>query len=232
MKADITLYHCYMARSFRVLWALEELELDYKLELLPFPPRVLKRDYLEINPLGTVPFFMDGETRMTESAAIPHYLASKYGPTPLNVTSDEPGFGDFLNYLHFGEATLTFPQTLVLRYTRLEPPERRLPRAADDYARWFLARLRGVDKVLSKSDYVAAGRFTVADISVGFALLMTKYTGLTEYLPPRVSDYWARLQERKAFKSAADREARAMESAGLAAMPPADKFVLAERRPA
>ena len=47
-------------------------------------------------------------------------------------------------WLHRGEATLTFPQTLVLRYTRLEPKERRNPQVAEDYAKWFAARLRAV----------------------------------------------------------------------------------------
>jgi glutathione S-transferase len=123
----ITLYHCAAARSFRALWTLEELGLSYDLKMLPFPPRLLAEDYLALNPLGTIPLLLDGETRMTESAAIAQYLVTRYGPTPLAVTSDEPAYGAFLNWLHFGEATLTFPQTLVLRYTELEPEERRHP---------------------------------------------------------------------------------------------------------
>ncbi|MDB5657252.1 MAG: glutathione S-transferase, partial [Tardiphaga sp.] len=51
----ITLYHCARARSFRPLWALEELQLPYELKMLPFPPRALAKDYLAINPLGTIP---------------------------------------------------------------------------------------------------------------------------------------------------------------------------------
>ncbi len=115
----ITLYHCVGARSFRPLWMLEELGLPYELKMLPFPPRVLAKEYLAINPLGTIPFMIDGETRMTESAAICHYLGTRYGPTQLVVGVEEPAYGAFLNWLSFGEATLTFPQTLVLRYGRL-----------------------------------------------------------------------------------------------------------------
>ena len=40
------LYHCVSARSFRVLWLLEELRLPYELRMLAFPPRVHQRDYL------------------------------------------------------------------------------------------------------------------------------------------------------------------------------------------
>ena len=137
-----TFHHCVSARSFRALWMLEEIGANYTLKMLPFPPRATARELLLVNPLGTVPAFFDADVRMTESAAICQYLAVRVAPTPLNVEPHEPEFAAFLNYLHFGEATLTFPQTLVLRYSRFESPERCSPQVADDYAKWFLARLR------------------------------------------------------------------------------------------
>lgn len=197
----VTLFHCQDARSFRALWALEELGVPYDLKLLPFPPRVLAPDYLAINPLGTIPFFVDGETKMTESSAILQFLAVRHGG-PLNVPVADSAYGSWLNWLYLGEATLTFPQTLVLRYTRLEPKERRNPQVAEDYARWFMARLRAVDMALETQDYLCAGRFTAADISVGYALLLASTIGLSERFSPAVSAYWARLQERPAFQRA------------------------------
>jgi glutathione S-transferase len=199
-----TLYHCNDARSFRALWALEELRLPYELKLLPFPPRWLKPDYLETNPLGTIPLLIDGDARLTESAAIAQYLATKDGPTPLSVEPGHPDYGAWLNWLHHGEATLTFPQTLVLRYRRLEPPERRLPQAADDYARWFQKRLEeGVGRALADGrEWLCAGRFTAADISVGYALLLAETLRLAGDFPPAVADYWARCQARDGFRRA------------------------------
>ena len=194
----VTLYHCADARSFRALWALEELGVPYELKLLPFPPRALFPSYLEINPLGTIPFFVDGQTQMTESAAIVQYLAAKHGG-PLAVAPDDPAYGEWLNWLHRGETTLTFPQTLVLRYTRLEPKERRNPQVAEDYARWFMARLRSVDAALERADYLCAGRFTAADISVGYALLLAHTLGLNERFSPAINAYWERLAGREAF---------------------------------
>ena len=141
----ITLYHCDGARSFRPLWMLEEMGLPYELKMLPFPPRVFAKEYLAINPLGTIPFMVDGETKMTESSGICYYLGTKYGPTPLVVGQDDPAYGAFLNWMYFSDATLTFPQTLVLRYSQLEPEERRNPQVAGDYAKWFLGRLRAVE---------------------------------------------------------------------------------------
>ena len=51
------LYHCKDARSFRALWALEEMGLDYELINMEFPPRATYPGYLDLNPLGTVPTF-------------------------------------------------------------------------------------------------------------------------------------------------------------------------------
>lgn len=212
----ITLYHCARARSFRPLWALEELQLPYELKMLPFPPRALAKDYLAINPLGTIPLMIDGDTRMTESAAIAQYLVTKYGPSPLAVGVDESDFGAFLNWLHFGEATLTFPQTLVLRYSEMEPEERRQPQVVADYSKWFLARLRVIETLTATSEFLCAGRFTAADISVGYALLLAQRIGLSAQFGPAVTAYWARLQSRDGYLRAVAAENEAGDAQGVA----------------
>ena len=197
----ITLHHCADARSFRALWALEEMRLPYKLELMPFPPRARVPGYRDLNPLGTVPVMFDGDSRMTESSAMCHYLGAKYGPTDLVVRPEEPAFADYLNFLVMGEATLTFPQTIVLRYTRLEPPERRAAQAADDYRVWFLSRLRAASTMTGK-DFVCAGRFTMADISFAYALLLGETLNLEADFPPAITAYWLAMQEREGFRRA------------------------------
>lgn len=198
----ITLYHCVSARSFRPLWLLEELGLPYDLKMLPFPPRALARTYLQENPLGTVPLLVDGDTRMTESAAICQYLATRHSPGVLDVPTEDPAYGAYLNWLHMSDATLTFPQTLVLRYTHFEPAERKQPQVVEDYGRWFLARLRAVDTALQHQDYLCAGRFTAADIAVAYALQLASHLGLDSQFPAAVAAYWARLQQRPAFQRA------------------------------
>jgi glutathione S-transferase len=205
----ITLYHCDAARSFRPLWMLEEMGLAYELKMLPFPPRVFAKEYLGINPLGTIPFMVDGETKMTESSGICHYLGAKYGPTPLVLGPEEPAFGAFLNWMYFSDATLTFPQTLVLRYTQLEPEERRNPQVAGDYAKWFLGRLRAVEAATASAETLCADRFTAADIVIGYALRLAENIGLAKDFGPNVRAYWQRLQQRDGFKRAVAAEQRA-----------------------
>lgn len=198
----IDLYHCADTRSFRALWALEEMKLPYRLHMLNFPPRLHHPEYVQKNPLGTVPLLIDGEVQMTESAAIPHYLATRYGPSQLAVTPDETDYGLWLDWLHRSEATLTFPQTIVLRYSQMEPEERRLPQAVGDYTQWFLSRLRHVTRALQDRDYLCANRFTMADLCVGFALLSAEALGLSHKFSPEIQSYWDRLKTRPAFIAA------------------------------
>jgi glutathione S-transferase len=201
---------------------LEELGLDYELRMLPFPPRVKQRTYLELNPLGTVPALFDGSVRMTESAAICQYLAAKYSPGVMDVAVHEPDFGAYLNFLHFGEATLTFPQTLVLRYRHFEPPERRQPQVAEDYAKWFLARLRTLEQRLSTQPYLCAQRFTAADVSVGYALLLAQHLELGDALTPAVRAYWHELQGREGFERAMQAQQLAAAAQGVSTLPAPD----------
>lgn len=211
----ITLHHCVSARSFRPLWLLEELGLPYTLRMLPFPPRTLARHFLADNPLGTVPLLVDGDTRMTESAAICQYLAARHSPGALDVAVSDPAYGAYLNWLHLGEATLTFPQTLVLRYAHFESTERRQPQVASDYRRWFLARLRAVEAALQTQDHLCAGRFTAADVSVGYALLLGQHLDLAPQFAPAVQAYWARLQLRPAFQRALQAQHQAALAQGV-----------------
>jgi glutathione S-transferase len=156
---------------------------------------------------------------MTESSGICHYLGTRYGPTPLLVGADEPAFGAFLNWMYFSDATLTFPQTLVLRYSQLEPEERRNPQVAGDYAKWFFGRLRAVEAATATAQTLCAGRFTAADIVIGYALRLAGNIGLAGNFGPHVAAYWQRLQARDGFKRAVAAETLAGDQQKVARWP-------------
>ncbi|MGO4327140.1 glutathione S-transferase family protein [Cupriavidus sp. 2TAF22] len=196
------LYHCARSRSFRPLWMLEELQIPYALHLLPFPPRVRAREYLTVNPLGTVPLFIDGAVRMTESSAICQYLADVYAPDRLGIRPGDAAYARYLNFLSFGEATLTFPLAVFMRYSRLEPDARKLPQAATDYKRFFLGRLRGVEAIVGEGEYICGDRFTAADISIGYALQFAAMNGLENEFPVAVARYYERLRARAGYQRA------------------------------
>ena len=199
------LYHCPDARSLRPLWTLEELGVDYELVNMEFPPRFTYPGYLDISPTGTVPAFIDGDLTMTESTGICQYLVDKFGPTDLAVRPDEPEYGEYLNWLFRSDATYTFPQTVVLRYT-VQEPDKGMDQAAEDYAIWYHSRLRSLEAALEGKDYLVADRFTIADIAVHYALFLGVSLGLDERYKPNCRRYLESLMERDAFKRAREKQ--------------------------
>ena len=148
-------------------------------------------------------------------AAIAQYIVTNYGPSPLEVGVDEPAYGAYLNWLHFGEATLTFPQTLVLRYTEMEPEERRKPQVAADYAKWFLGRLRAIERFIGNSETLCAGRFTAADIRSASRCCWRRF-GFSPQFGPAVTAYWPRLKQRDGYLRAVAAETLAGEQQKVA----------------
>ncbi len=198
------LHHCKGARSFRCLWAVEEAGFPVELKIWPFPPRAFAKEFKEINPLGTVPAWQEAGMMLTESGAICQRIAQG---TPLEVLADEADYWPYMNWLHRSDATLAFPLAIMLRYTRVEPPERRLAQAVEDYKGFFLGRAKSIETALEDGrDWLVAGRFTIADICVGYAVHLSSGFRLVEELGPRTQDWYGRLTERPSFAAAIARE--------------------------
>lgn len=199
----IKLWHCEASRSLRPLWTLEEMGLEYELEILPFPPRFMKREYLELNSLGTIPYMEDGDMNMTESTGMCHYLVEKYQQHDFGLKPDHPEYGDYLNWLYHSDATLMFPQTIYVRYSLLEPEERKQPQTAEDYRKWYLSRLKRLNKHLIDREFLCGNRFTIADIAIAYSLYFGELFGISDDYEPQVKDYLNRMKERPAFVRAA-----------------------------
>ena len=77
----------------------------------------------------------------------------------------------------------------MLRYTRLEPEERRIPQVVEDYSIWYLSRLRSVEMALEGKDYLVGDKFTMADVAVHYALFLGRSLGLDERYKPNCKRY-------------------------------------------
>ena len=186
------------SRAIRPIWTAEEMGLDYELTMMPFPPRVFMKEYLDVNMLGTIPYLTDGDVKMTESVAMAQYLVEKYGPTDLRVSSDEPDYPSYLNWLFHSDATLTFPQTVVLRYKLQEPGV--ADAAVDGYSRWFVSRLKLLETTLEDREYLCSDRFTIADICVSYAITLADSLGIEQAFKPNIKRWTDMLFEREAYK--------------------------------
>ena len=193
----IKIYATENSRAIRPIWTAEEMDLGYELIMMPFPPRILMKEYLDINILGTVPYMIDGNIKMTESVAISQYFVEKYGPTVLQVTPDEEDYPNYLNWLYHSDATLTFPQTVVLRYKFQEPGV--ADAAVEGYSRWFVSRLKLLEQSLENKEYLCSDRFTLADICVSYAINLAEALGIEQALKPNIKRWSENLFSRPAF---------------------------------
>lgn len=207
------LYTCARSRGLRATWAAEEAGVPIDLKILPFPPRYLAPEYLAINPLGTVPLLVDGASQLTESCAIAHYLATRTGYTDLAIAPGEADYAEYCDYTYHADATITFPQTVYMRFCLFEK-DKGLQEAGQAYAKWFHKRLVKVEQRLEGREFLCADRFTVADICVGYALILAQSVGLDDGVPQSLKDYRARLTARPAYLRAFERE-----EAGRKALP-------------
>jgi glutathione S-transferase len=196
-------YHSGNTRSRRVLWVLEELGVAYEGRPVKFPAKLMQPEFLEISPTGMLPAFQDGDVTLTESMAICEYLAVKHGGLSLTVGADEPGYADYLQYLHYGEASLATMVAPIVRYTLLVPEAQRQPAVVADYRQIFIERLEPIRRTLADGrKYLAAGRFTLADVSVGYALMLATLLGMGEALTGDLKAYDDRLRARPAYAKA------------------------------
>lgn len=198
----ITVYHMRGARGVRILWCCEEMGLPYDVTIVGFgekPP-----EYAALNPAGTIPVMVDGETVIVESIAAIQYLAARHGPTDLVVRPDEPDFADYLQFVMLGEAGLSAPMSAVVAAKLIHGIED-AGSVGQVILDGFERRLALVERQLADGrEFLVGGRLTLADISVAFPIgVATGVLRLGDRIPAIVQTYRRRLFQREAFRRAA-----------------------------
>lgn len=197
----LKVYHAQGARSLRVLWLCEEMGVPYETaEASFFKP---SEEFKSVNPLRTVPAMTDGDVRMIESVAMMIYIMAKHGPTDLEVKPNEPGYADYLQYLMFGEAGIAAYGNPLVATRFLAPDEQKQNWTVTYLENAIVKRLEFVCDRLGDKQFVAANRFTAADISVAYIVAASKFAGIDERVPPRMRAYYDNLAQRPAFQRAA-----------------------------
>jgi glutathione S-transferase len=197
----LKIYHSQGARSLRVLWLCEEMGVPYETaEASFFKP---SDEFKAVNPLRTVPAMVDGDVSMIESVAMMIYIMAKRGPTDLEVKPNEAGYGDYLQYLMFGEAGLAAYGNPLVGTRFMAPDDQKQNWTATYLKGAILKRLKFVGQRLGGRPYVAANRFTAADISIAYIATGAKFAGIDEEIPASVKTYVENLWQRPAYQRAA-----------------------------
>ena len=202
----LTVYHLVNSRSERIVWLVEELGVEY--ELVKFErdpetgraPEPLKR----LHPFARSPLVRDGAQLLAESGAIVETLAGRYGPGTLAVAPEEEDYPRYLHWLHFAEGSSMFQLVLAMFLSGELGGE---PHAlAPAMASGLDEQFRYIDGELASRTFLAAERFTAADIMMAYGLILAHGRGqLAGH--ERASAYVERLMARDAYRRAVERTA-------------------------
>jgi glutathione S-transferase len=199
----ITVHHLNDSRSQRILWLLEELGLDYRIERYQrnAQTRLAPPELKAVHPLGKSPVITDDGRTIAESAAIVDYLIRRHGGGRLQPKPETPAYDDYVQWLHYAEGSAMLPLLLHLYVGRLGDAGAPLrPRIESEIAN----HLGYVDGALEARNFLLGNDFTGADIQMSFVAEVAGVFGKRASYPSL--DAWTkRLHERPAYKAALER---------------------------
>lgn len=185
-----------LVRDLRVRWALEETGLPYRVHSTPFRER--GADHFAAQPFGQVPWLTDGELTIFESGAILLHLGER---SSVLIPTDPHGRADALQWVIAALNSVDLPCQPWALFRFMGLPG--LSPEAEFVEKFLTARLTRLEAVLSTREWLAAGRFTVADLLMADVLRqVNQFEGLADY--PSCRAYVERLTARAAFKKAYD----------------------------
>lgn len=198
----ITLHHLEKSRSQRILWLLEELELDYEVVVYQRDPVSMAAPDLlsKVHPLGKAPILTDGELTIAESGAIIEYLIEHYDPLDRLKPSNGQALLDYRYWLHFAEGSLMPLLVMKLVFTKMtsspmpffvKPIAKSISQKVQSafVTPRITPQLQFIDKTLEKSTWLTGESLTGADIQMSFPLIaassridLSKYPNIVRFI--------------------------------------------------
>ena len=189
-------------RAGRVVWLLEELGLEYEVNIMPFTKEGLKSlEHRARHALGRVPVLEDGDISIFESGAIIDYVLERHKNGGLKPSSDAPEFPFYLQWYHYCEGMVMPPMNQIVVQTILLPPDRRDETVLNQAKNLLTKSLAPVNENLADKDYLI-GDFSAADIMLGHSCFMANRLGCVNDEMLNIKDYVARIADRSAFQIA------------------------------
>src|ERR1044072_2578755 len=149
-------------RDLRLRWACEEAGLAYAVRTIPFEDR--ETNDLARQPFGQGPFLDDGGLKMFETGAALLHLVRK---SDRLMPPDPAGEAETLQWTI---AALNSIEMVSVPWWFLE-----VSGAEDNHLTgWLESRLAHMEGVLEEREWLAAGRFTVADLLMADVLRVGK----------------------------------------------------------
>lgn len=175
-------------RDLRLRWACREAGLPYRVRTVAFDGR--ETNHLDRQPFGQVPYLDDGALRLFESGAALLHLAQKNSALMPQEAQDAA------DTLQWTIAALNSLEMVTVPWWFLTLSGSTENGLTD----WMRRRLAHVERELSGRDWLAAGRFTLADLLMADVLRVPKVRAFGDR--PATEAYVARITDRPAFRMA------------------------------
>lgn len=210
--AMITVHHLNKSRSHRIIWLLEELEINYQLITYERDPKtwLAPPEYKRLHPMGTSPTITDGNLVLTESGAIIEYILQKYGQGRLKPEEGSLPWVEYIYWLHFAEGTLM--PMLILKLIMatvhkrspffIKPITNRIKQSINNklISPRLHTQMAYIESVLVNDTWLAGDEFTAADIQMAVPLIWASRDPQLMKDKPYIQGYLERAQARPAFK--------------------------------
>lgn len=192
--SDLIFYTNPMSRGQIVRWALEEVGVEYRQEIVEYGPTMKSKPYADINPMGKVPAIVHNGNAITECAAICAYLADAFPAAGLAPALDQRH--DYYRWMFYAAGPL---ESAVSNNSLGFHTSDEQTRTAG-YGSYDLV-MKVVDDLLSQQSYACGESFTMADVYLGSQI---DWGLMFKTLPERESfnAYAERLRDREAYKKA------------------------------
>ena len=213
----IIVHHLNNSRSQRILWLLEELGVEYRIQRYERAPKTMLAppELRAVHPLGKSPVISDGELTLAESGAIIDYLANRYGQELLPPAGSPERLR--CNYwLHYAEGSAMPPLLLKLVFDKVESSP--MPFFIKPIARGIAQKVKRalinpqlqlhldyLEGELGKSTWFAGEAFSAADIQMSFPLEAATSRGGLDGSRPRLKAFLERIHARPAYRRALEK---------------------------
>ncbi len=216
------LHHLAISRSFRIIWLLEELEIDYKLTCYARNKAYRAPDSLkQIHPLGHAPMLEVNERVLIESGFIIEYLLKHYDSEKHFKPADdsEAAWEACTFWLHFAEASVMPPLVMRLVFTKVVEQSPMLIKPVSKSIRNQVEKsmisksldtiLTMMEQHLQDNHWFAGSEFSAADIQMHLAVVGANAGGgLDSSKYANILNWLKRCEERDAFKRAEEKGGR------------------------
>ena len=200
----ITVHHLNNSRSQRIVWLLEELGADYKIQHYKRDTKtnLAPPELRGVHPLGKSPVIQDGDLVLAESGAIVEYLVERHGNGRLVPPRGTPEHIRYLHWMHFAEGTIMLHLVARLYLSRVGEPAKALQARVESM---IGAELDVAEAELARSPCLAGNELTAADVQMMFPLEFAAFASLVAERHSRLRDYIKRMQQRPAYRRAVEK---------------------------